>query len=121
MSSNKKIIVILIALLGFGNLFVGAWSFITINSLNLPTQISTLTSQLDSLDTSLVQTPALQEQITNLKQSSIEELNNFKDYSEMLNTIPIYFIFIGTLFVAIALISYFIIPNSKKSKNSPKI
>jgi hypothetical protein len=107
--------VLVIAVVGFGNLFVGVWSFITLDSLNLHTRISALSSQLSSFDTSLVKTIALQEQLSNLKESAIEELNFFVDYSEMLNAIPIYFIGTGALFLIIALIAYFIIPCTKKT------
>ena len=116
MPSNKMIIVLLIAVLGLGNLFVGAWSFITIDSLNLPTRISDLSSDIDSFDIASVRTVELQEPLSNLKDSALEELNFFVDYSEMLNAIPIYFIVIGAIFLAIALITYFIIPDMKKPK-----
>lgn len=116
MVSKKKIIVILIAVLGYVNLFVGGWSFIAIDSLNLSTKLSNLSSQLDSFDISLVKTAELQEPISNLKQSAIEELNFFENYSEMLNLIPIYFIATGALLFIIALIAYYIIPDAKNLK-----
>ncbi len=116
MSSNKMIIVLLIAVLGFGNLFVGAWSFVTIDSLNLPTRISALSSDIDSFDISLVRTVELQEPLSNLKESALEELNFFVDYNDMFNAIPIYFIVIGALVLTIALITFFIIPDVKKPK-----
>jgi hypothetical protein len=120
MVSKKTIIVILIATLGYVNLFVGAWSFIAIDSLNLPSKLSNLSSQLDSFDTSLVKTAELQEPISILKQSAIEELNFFENYSEMLNLIPIYFIAIGALLFIIALVAYYIIPDVKNLKKKSK-
>ena len=118
MVSKKTIIVILIATVGYVNLFVGAWSFIAIDSLNLPSKLSNLSSQLDSFDTSLVKTAGLQEPISTLKQSAIEELNFFENYSEMLNLIPIYFIAIGALLFIIALVAYNIIPDMKNLEKS---
>lgn len=119
MIAKKKIIVILIAVLGYVNLFVGGWSFIAIDSLNLPDKLSNLSSQLDSFDTSLVKTVELQQPIANLKQSAVDELNFFQNYSEMLNLIPIYFIAMGALLSIIAIITYFIIPDMQNlNKNS---
>lgn len=117
-SSKKLIIVLLIAFLGLGNLVVGAWSFVTVNSLDLPARVSGLSSQLDSLDTSLIKTVELQESISTIKQSAVEELNYFVDYSEMLNTIPVYFIIMGALFLIISLVAYFVISDAKKLNNA---
>jgi hypothetical protein len=114
MSSHKIIIVLLIVALAVSNLFVGAWSFITINSLNLPARISAFSSDIDSLDITLVKTVELQESLSNLKESTIEELTFFTDYSEMLNMIPIYFIAIGALLLILAVITFFIIPDMKE-------
>ncbi|MBN2259986.1 MAG: hypothetical protein JW702_05555 [Clostridiales bacterium] len=116
MPSKKLIIVLLIAIMGFGNIIVGAWSFITLDSLDVPSKISTLTSQLESFDTSLIKTAGLEEPISNLKQSALEQLNLFENYSEMLNTIPIYFLITGALFLTISLITYIIIPDTGKAE-----
>lgn len=114
MSSKKKIIVLLIALLGYVNLFAGAWSFIAIDSLNLPNRIANLSLELNTFDTSLVKTLDLHESLSTLKELAIEELNFFTSYSEMLNLIPVYFLVIGSILLIIALIAYFIIPDVRE-------
>jgi hypothetical protein len=114
MSSKKKIIVLLIALLGYVNLFASAWSFIAIDSLNLPNRISSLSLELNTFDMSLVKTPELSESLSTLKDSAIEELNSLTTYSEMLDLIPIYFLIIGSIFLIVALIAYFTFRNEKE-------
>ena len=111
-------IAFLIGLMGAGNLVVGAWSLFTIHSLNLPDRISSLNSVIDSFDPSMVKTLELQDPLSNLKNSVVEELNFLFDYSQMLNAIPVYLIAYGILFVAISSAIYFIVKEEKGSKES---
>ncbi|TRZ49350.1 MAG: hypothetical protein D4S01_08765 [Dehalococcoidia bacterium] len=86
------LIVFLVGLIGVGNLVVGTWSLLAINSLNIPDRISDLNSVIDSIDPSYVGAPELKDQISNLKTAIIEELNFFFGYSQQLNAIPAYLI-----------------------------
>lgn len=123
MSSSRKrrvvlVIALLVGLIGAGNLVVGAWSLFTINSLNIPDRISALNSVIDSLDPSTVKTPELREQISNLKESVVEELNFLLDYSRQLNVIPAYLIVQGIFFVAISSAIYFMVPKEEKGSEA---
>ena len=117
-SANKRriawIIVFLMGFAGVGNLVAGAWLLFAIGSLNIPNRISALSSLIESLDPSLVTTPELRGQISNLKTGVAEELNFLQDYSRYLNVIPSYLILQGIIFMAISLAIYFIIANKEK-------
>ena len=115
MPKDRKILVValLIGLIGIGNLLVGAFSFVAINSFSLSSRISGLRSDIDSIDASLVKTVELRNSLSELKSSALEELNFFDDYSQMLNLIPIYFIVFGVLFLLTALVVYFVSRSEK--------
>ena len=111
------VVALLIGLIGIGNLVVGAFSFVTLNSFGLSSRISGLSSDIDSIDARLIKTVELRESLSELKSSTLEELNFFDDYNQMLNLIPIYFIAFGVLFLAISLVVYFVTRSENKSKN----
>ena len=121
-SANKRrsgwIIVFLMGFAGVGNLVAGALLLFAIGSLNIPNRISALSSLIESLDPSLVTTPELRGQMSNLKTGVVEELNFLHDYSRYLNVIPSYLILQGIIFLAISLAIYFIIANKEKGKPS---
>jgi len=114
LKKNRIILIasFLIGIIGAANLVVGVWSFLTINSMNLPYRISEVNSALESFDPSNVNTLELQEPLSNLKNSVTEGLNVIFDQSHILNLIPVFLVGIGILFIAIAIAIYFLV--SKK-------
>ncbi len=107
------IVAILVGLNGIVNIAIGAWAFLSIDSLNLPDRLSTLDSLIDSLDPSLIGSTPLSDQISNLKAATVEELEVLIVQSQNLNVISAYLIIQGIVFAAISLCIYFIIPKKE--------
>ncbi len=117
--ANKRRIALIIASLvglnGVGNIALGVWSFLEIDSLNITNRVTALNSMIDSLDPSLVAAPALRDQLLTLKTAVVEELNVFLAHNQNFNVIPAFLIFQGIIFVAISLAIYLIIPKKESA------
>ena len=113
---NKRgalIIAVLVGLVGITNMIVGAWSLLTIYSLDVSTRASALGSVIDSIDPNLVTAGPLQTQVADLKTTAVAVLNFFLGYSGHLNAIPAYLILQGIIFLAVSIAIYFVIPRKK--------
>ena len=97
------------SLVGVGHLLAGGLLLSAIGSLNMLDRTSSFSSLIESLDPSLVTTPELRSQISNIKTGVIEELNLLHDYSQYLNVIPSYLILQGIIFMALSLAFYFLV------------
>lgn len=116
---NKRrfalIIASLVGLNGVGNIALGVWSFLEIDSLNITDRVTALNSMIDSLDPSLVAAPTLRDQLLTLKTAVVEEFNVFLAHNQNFNVIPAFLIFQGIIFVAISLAIYLIIPEKESA------
>lgn len=118
MANKRRIALIIASLVGLnggGNIALGVWSFLEIDSLNIADRVSALNSLIDSLDPSLVGTPTLSDQISSLKTTVLEELNVLRVHSQNFNVIPAFLVFQGIIFVAISLSIYLIIPKKESA------
>ena len=117
--ANKRRIALIIASLvglnGVGNIALGVWSFLEIDSLNITNRVTALNSMIDSLDPSLVAAPALRDQLLTLKTAVVEELNVFLAHSQNFDVISAFLVFQGIIFVAISLSIYLIIPKKESA------
>jgi hypothetical protein len=117
-SASKRrtgwIIAFLMGLVGFGHLVAGGWMLFAFGSLNVPERASAFSSLIKSLDPSLVTTPELRSQISNIKTGVVEELNLLHDISQYLNVIPSYLILQGIIFMALSLAFYFLVAKKEK-------
>lgn len=116
-SPNRRrvasIIALLVGLIGVTHIVVGAWSLLTIYSLDIPTRAATLSSVIDSIDPNLVTAGPLQTQVADLKTTAVAVLHFFLGYSGHLNAIPAYLILQGIIFLAVSIAIYFVIPRKK--------
>ena len=117
-SPNRRriasIIALLVGLIGVTHLVVGAWSLLTIYSLDIPGRASTLSSVIDSINPDLVTAGPLQTQVAALRTVAVDVLNFFLGYSGHVNVIPAYLILQGIIFLAIAIAIYFVFPKEEK-------
>jgi len=118
MANKRRIALIIASLVGLnggGNIALGVWSFLEIDSLNITNRVTALNSMIDSLDPSLVAAPTLRDQLLTLKTAVVEELNVFLVHSQNFNVIPAFLVFQGIIFVAISLAIYLIIPEKESA------